>query len=60
MVNKIQDAITEMIIEDNWRLSRKFMQEIEHEFENKGKIPINVLLASTNLQKKWIEYANSN
>lgn len=59
-MNKIQDAITELIIEDAWRLSRRFMREIELEFECQGKLPLPLLLVSTNLQSKWIEYTKLN
>ena len=59
-MNKIQNAIAELIIEDAWRLSRKFMREIEHELECEGNLPITILLASVNLQSKWEQYSRLN
>ncbi len=56
----LKSGIEEMLIEDNWRLSRKFMHEIEEELDCKGKLPVNLLLASSNLRDKWIEYSEMN
>lgn len=62
MVNdkRLCDLLTEWVIEEGWQLSRKFMQEIEREFECQGKLPINLLLASQNLVIKWLEFARKN
>lgn len=60
MAQRVENFIAEIIIEDSWRLSRKFMLEIEHELEIKGQLPINMLLASASLQRKWSDYTRCN
>ena len=59
-MNQIENALTEWVIEEGWQLSRKFMQEIEREFDCQGKYPVNILMASTNLVIKWLEFARRN
>jgi hypothetical protein len=59
-MKKVSDGISEMVIEEGWRISRKLMKEIEDELECKGELPIDMLLASTNLQIKWIGYSRCN
>ena len=60
-INKpIIDPMTEWMMEECWRLSCKFMHEIEYELQCQGKFPINLLLASQNLVAKWLEFAGRN
>jgi len=60
MKEPICDVITDYVIEEGWALSRRFMLEIERELECKGKLPVDILLASTNLAIKWLNFALRN
>jgi hypothetical protein len=55
------DYWTEYVLEEGWQLSCHFMKEILDELKI-GENPevIMVLLASSNLQKKWAEFATKN
>ena len=56
----ICDYFTEWVLEEGWQLRRKFAREIEAEFDIQGKIPIELLLFSANLQQKWLEWVRQN
>jgi len=57
---KVDDALTEWVIEECWQISCRFMKEIERECDCQGKLPVNLLMASENLVIKWIEFAGKN
>lgn len=57
---RICDSLNEWVMEEGWQLSRKFMQEIEHEFDCQGKLPVSVLLSSQNLVIKWMQFVLRN
>lgn len=56
---KLCDPLTEWILEEGWQINRRFMREIENEYDLRG-IPINILLASKELILKWLEFASKN
>lgn len=58
--NRICDFWTEWILEKGWELSCKFMREIENELNLQGQLPVSILLASTNLIQKWLDFARKN
>ena len=57
---KVNENLTGWVIEEGWRISRQFMQEIVEELNLQDKLPINLLLASRNLALKWLEFARRN
>jgi hypothetical protein len=58
MTDLICDPKTGYAIEKGWEISRQFMKEIEEEL---GKeLPLNLLLVSSELAKKWIDWASKN
>ncbi len=56
---RILDYWTEWVLEEGWRISRRFMQEIEYEL-NCERVPVQLLLVSQNLVNKWIQFARRN
>jgi len=56
-MNKLENALIELLIEESWRISCKLMREIMNEC---GEQSIPTLLASVNLLNKWNEYVLTN
>lgn len=55
---RLCDPLTEWMLEEGWQLSRRFMREIETEID--GYVPIELLLVSENLRRKWAEFSQRN
>jgi hypothetical protein len=58
MTDIICDPKTGYAIEKGWEISRQFMKEIEEEL--KAEFPPNLLLISSELKKKFIDWASKN
>ena len=52
------ERLLEWVQEEGWQLARKYMMEIEAEVE--ARIPIPLLLQSSNLRKKWFDFVIRN
>lgn len=59
-MNQIQELIDEILIEKQWELQRRFMQEVERELGIEGQCSVVTLMNSANVAWKWIEYARNN
>jgi hypothetical protein len=57
-MNKLQNEIDEEIDEGSWRITRKFMQEIEREIGR--PLPVAIMLISRDLATKWGQYVRTN
>ena len=52
------DPISEMVLEESWQISRRFMREIEDEAGQ--QIPVNIMLQSKELVMKWLRFVMAN